>query len=190
MLSLALGLAELIPGALRLFSGARVAQNAEKVITAAKQLTGLDDAEAAAEAVRKNPELRIKLQQALAPVIIAELETEAKRLETINATMRAEYASRDKYVSRWRPTLGYTVSITWFLQMLALSIVIVLYPTEAPEIIGAMAGLSAMWGIALSILGISVSKRSQDKAVAAGMPPAPGVLSALANRIMGKTDDG
>ena len=74
MLSLALGLAELIPGALRLFSGAQVAQNAEKVITAAKQLTGLDDAEAAAEAVRTDPELRIKLQQALAPVIIAELE--------------------------------------------------------------------------------------------------------------------
>lgn len=188
MLSLALGLAELIPSAMRLFSGDRAADNAEKVIATAKELTGIEDANEAVDVIRNSPELQIKLQQAITPMIIAELEADTKRLETVNATMRAEYASQDKYVSRWRPTLGYVVSATWFLQMLALSIVIVIAPAEAPAIIGAMAGLSAMWGIALSILGISVSKRSQDKQIAAGQQPATGIMGALAKRIMSKVD--
>lgn len=188
MLSLALGLAELIPSAMRLFRSDRAADNAEKVIDAARQLTGIDDPAQAVDAIKNDPELQIRMQEAISPLLIAELEAETEQLKIINATMQAEYASNDKYVSHWRPTMGYVVTLTWFMQMTALSIVMVAYPKESPAIIGAMAGLSTMWGIALSILGISVSKRSQDKQVASGQTPMPGIMGAIATRIMSKVN--
>lgn len=189
LVDVALGIAEFVPSIARFLGGDKVADVAEKVVGVARQITGIEDPEQALEKIRADAQLQISLQQAMTPVIIAQYEAEARQLESINATMRAEAASNDKVVRRWRPFLGYVVAATWGIQMLALSILIVAHPKEAPAVIAAMASLSAMWGVALSILGISVSKRSQDKQVAAGQQPAAGVLSALANRFIGNKHD-
>lgn len=178
-------LSDFIPGLARLLGGERAGEVAEKVVETAKQITGQADPAAAAEAIRANGELQVKLQQALAPVLIAEYEAATRQLETVNETMRRELASEDKYVKRWRPTLGYAVTITWFLQMGALSIVIVTEPASASTIITAMGSLSVMWGIALSILGVSVAARSKDKQIASGQEPPVGIIGALAQRIAG-----
>lgn len=100
-----------------------------------------------------------------------EAERDTGILAEVNATMRAEAASDDRYVKRWRPTFGYVVAFTWGVQMTALSVAVVMYPAEAPALINAMVALQFMWGVALSVLGISVVKRSHDKQVAAGSPP-------------------
>lgn len=186
LLTTALAIAEFVPTITRWFGGDKEASIAESAISAVKKITGVDDERQAIDAIRQNPELQIKLQTEMNKVFVAELEADTKQLEAINETMRAEINSDDPYVRRWRPTMGYTVCATWFVQMAALSIVIVAKPTAAPAIISAMAGLSAMWGVALSILGISVVKRSQDKQVASGQQPIPGVFGAIASRIMGK----
>lgn len=178
-------LSEFIPGLARLLGGERVGDVAQKVVDVAQQITGQTDPTAAAEAVRANAELQTKLAQALAPVLIAEYEATTHQLETVNATMRAELASEDKYVKRWRPTLGYAVTVTWFLQMGALSVVIVLKPSMAAEIITAMGSLAVMWGFALSVLGVSVAARSKDKQIVAGQTPATGILGALTQRLAG-----
>ena len=50
------------------------------------------------------------------------------------------------------------------------------------EFLGA---LTVQWSVALAVLGVNVSKRSQDKATHAGQAPTPGILGAVVNRIAG-----
>lgn len=110
---------------------------------------------------------------------------ETEILAEINRTMRAEVQSEDAYVRRWRPTFGYAVAATWLLQMAGLTYAIVATPQHADEILAAVTSLSVVWSVALSVLGINVAKRSQDKALAAGRSPKPGLIERLAGRLAG-----
>lgn len=117
-------------------------------------------------------------------------ERETAILTQVNRTMRAEVRSEDAYVRRWRPTFGYAVALTWSVQMAGLTYAIVMTPEFAGEILAAMTNLSMIWGVALSILGINVAKRSRDKEVAAGKLPRSGLLQRLAGPLAGGSDAG
>ncbi len=84
-------------------------------------------------------------------------------LKEINETIRHEIASEDKYVRHMRPTFGYLMAITWAAQMLGLAYVIIFDPTRAGEVMTGMSHMTGIWGIGLSVLGIYVYKRSEDK---------------------------
>ncbi len=84
-------------------------------------------------------------------------------LSEINESLRAEIASQDKYVRRMRPTFGYLMAITWAAQMLGIAYIIIFDTGRAVSVVSAMASLSAIWGVGLSVLGIYVYKRSEDK---------------------------
>lgn len=142
---------------------------------------------AALERVRK---LEMENEQELTRM---HLEAETSRLTQVNKTMRAEAASNDGYVRRWRPTFGYAVALAWVVQAFGI-IGACLYaaiasPTEAGPIINAVgnmvSALGMQWAVALSVLGVNVAKRSQDKQVAAGQQPGGGLLGALAKRLGG-----
>lgn len=107
---------------------------------------------------------------------MAELDsTEAREaLAQVNQTMRTEVQSEDWYVRRWRPTFGYAVALTWTATMCAIAWSIIAEPTQAATIITALVNTSPIWGIALGVLGISVVKRSHDKALAGGEPSTTG----------------
>ena len=186
-ISIALGLAQFIPGLTRLLAGDKAGDVAKKVVDTATKITGAVTPEQALEQIKKNPELQLKFQQEANHIVMAELEAENKQLATINATIQAEYTSGDPFVRRWRPFFGYTVAVTWFIIMLALGIVMVAEPSQAAAVITAMTSLSTMWGIALAILGVSINKRSQDKQVAAGQTPPPGIIGSIAQKILSKT---
>jgi biotin transporter BioY len=62
-----------------------------------------------------------------------------------------------------RPTFGYLMAITWAAQMLGLAYVIVFETAQAGAVLNAMSALSAIWAVGLSVLGIYVYKRSEDK---------------------------
>jgi hypothetical protein len=47
--------------------------------------------------------------------------------------------------------------------MFGLSYVIIFQTEKAPYVLNAMASLGAIWGVGLSVLGIYVYKRSEDK---------------------------
>ncbi|MEW5728257.1 MAG: 3TM-type holin [Pseudomonadota bacterium] len=98
---------------------------------------------------------------------MAELDTAEAReaLAQVNESLRAEVASEDWYVRRWRPTFGYAIAVTWTATMAAVSWAIVAEPAQAPAIIAALVNTSPIWGIALGVVGVSVVKRSQDKAL-------------------------
>ena len=101
---------------------------------------------------------------------MAELELQQRQTEIgeVNESLRAEIASSDPYVRRMRPTFGYLMAITWAAQMLALAYVIVFETDKAGFVLQAMTNLSAIWGFGLSVLGIYVYKRSEEKKARAG----------------------
>ena len=98
--------------------------------------------------------------EAMATINLKEYETS---LEQINASIRAEVSSEDKYVRRMRPTFGYLMAITWALQMGGLSYVIVFHTEKAAQLMHGMASLSTIWAVGLSVLGVYIYKRSEDK---------------------------
>src|SRR3982751_2022943 len=84
-------------------------------------------------------------------------------LSEINQSLRAEISSADPYVRRMRPTFGYLMAFTWAAQMFALAFVIVFRTAQAPVVFSAMGSLSVIWTVGLSVLGVYVYKRSEDK---------------------------
>lgn len=74
----------------------------------------------------------------------------------------------DKYVRRMRPTFGYLLAFTWAAQMFAAAYVIVFDTENAPEVLRAMGELGTIWAVGLSVLGIYVFKRSEDKKISSG----------------------
>lgn len=128
--------------------------------------------DAIGKAIQSDPQALVKLKQLeeenkheLRKMVI---EAETARLAEINKTMRAEATAQDGFVRRWRPTFGYMVALTWFIQSVAIAWAIVAKPDNASDLINAITALTPMWGIALSILGINITSRSRDKRVQNG----------------------
>jgi biotin transporter BioY len=67
------------------------------------------------------------------------------------------------YVRRMRPTFGYLMAFTWAAQMLGLAYVLTFETEKAPAVLESMESLSTIWGVGLSVLGIYVYKRSDEK---------------------------
>lgn len=96
---------------------------------------------------------------------MARMQAEEHRnaVSQVNESLRAEIASEDKFVRRMRPTFGYLMAVTWAAQMLGIAYIIIFDTERAGEIMAAMGSLSAIWAVGLSVLGIYVYKRSEDK---------------------------
>ncbi len=189
IMAVAKGLAAFVPGLVRWVGGDKAGDVAEQAVKVAQNITGIQEPDAALEEIRKNPELQIRLQEAMTPILLAQIEAETRQMEQVNATMRAELASNSLFKSCWRPAFGWAVVITWMVQMGSVSYVMVTNVAESATLVTAMSSLSFMWGLALSVLGINIAKRSQDKQVSVGANPM-GMLGALAQRIAGGKRDG
>ncbi|MBI1301354.1 MAG: ribokinase [Alphaproteobacteria bacterium] len=92
-----------------------------------------------------------------------EIQNYQTTLSEINQSLRAEIASDDQYVRRMRPTFGYLMAGTWAAQMFGIAYVIIFETDKAGVVMAAMGNLSAIWAVGLSVLGIYVYKRSDDK---------------------------
>ncbi len=76
-----------------------------------------------------------------------ELMRDRETLKAINRTIRAEVASEDAFVRRWRPSFGYAVALTWIMTMGAIAAAIILTPLQAPAIIAALVNTSRSGGL-------------------------------------------
>ena len=127
------------------------------------------------------------------------LENEKLQTQETNKTARAEINSDDPYVRRWRPAFGYAVRTCFFIQVGGSSLIVLLAiiaeamnglkPGSTVLIIQAIASMIGatvvIWGFALSILGINIHSRSQDKAIQAGHPPSEsGMLGTLIKKFI------
>lgn len=186
LITAGLALAKLVPGLIGLFKGgADDAGIAEKVIDVAKTITGLDKPEDMLAAIEKDPALLVQFQAQAAQLAIEELRAETEQLKTINETMRAEYANGNLFKSGWRPYIGWIFGTAFGFQMFAASAVIFFKPEQAAGVLNGLAGLGVLWGVALTVLGVNINKRSQDKQAAAGIAPPMGILGALTQRLAG-----
>lgn len=131
-----------------------MAQNAAKVLAETQKALsqGLISPEAQAEANR-HLETMTQLAQ----------KERSDAIAQVNESLRTEVASEDAYVRRMRPTFGYLMAVTWTAQMLALAYIIVFDTARAALVLNAVESLSTVWGIALSVLGIYVYRRSGEK---------------------------
>jgi hypothetical protein len=100
--------------------------------------------------------------EAMAEINIRQYETS---LSEINQSLRAEIGSNDAYVRRMRPTFGYLMALTWAAQMFAIAYVVIFETQSAAIVLQGMASLSTIWAVGLSVLGIYVYKRSEDKKI-------------------------
>ena len=84
-------------------------------------------------------------------------------IRQVNETYRAEIASHDIYIRRMRPTFGYIMAVSWGAQMLAVAYIMVFYPHLSGTVMNALSSISGIWAVGLSVLGIYVYKRSEEK---------------------------
>ena len=106
-----------------------------------------------------------------AKLLLAEIDkdVELRRFDSddlreVNRTYRAELATRDPYVRRWRPTFGYLLSVAFLAQVFGgIGVAVFLPPDRLPPYIEFVKSTTPMWTPALAVLGISVWRRSDDK---------------------------
>lgn len=149
-----------IPVLLRTVTGALETLDNPAAKAASKTLKQVDQA---IQAGRISPEEVREANRHLEAMATLESEESREAIRQINESLRAEIASQDPYVRRMRPTFGYIIAATWAAQMLAIAFVIIAEPEKAGAVMRAMADLDTIWTVGLSVLGIYVYKRSQDK---------------------------
>lgn len=155
----------------------------------AKKLGVSSDDEPALIAAASAPGAKEKLLE-IEPEIV-ELEVQFnKGRQKIALT---ELKSEDKYVRRSRPSFLYGMTVVWIYQGIGLTtaMLIVALKGDVSVIKATTEGIAAMvtafmpiWGIALTVSGVAIAKRSGDKAVAAGHPPG-GVISGIMKKLSG-----
>jgi hypothetical protein len=152
------------------------------------QVLGADNEspDAIANALNTNPHapsLLLELQERnRATYEQAALAADLEEFKQLHQTIRAELATDDRFKSYWRPAFGYAMVLTWCLTWVALCYVIIFETDKAQLVVNALANTTALWGIALAVLGVQITKRTQDKQVSAGKDP-KGIIEGLATLI-------
>ncbi len=144
--------------------------------------------DAVAAAIKADPAAAAKLidlqQTHERELLRLHLEAETKALAEVNATIRAEVASEDRFVRRMRPSFGY--SVMWQCNALVLGLMAAAF--VKPDALGLLGtiipSITSVLMIEVGVLGLYVVKRSDvDKRLAAGVPPAPPLLDLLKARV-------
>ncbi|PLX97307.1 MAG: hypothetical protein C0621_00145 [Desulfuromonas sp.] len=130
--------------------------------------------EQVAARISADPALYIELQRVALEREVSLAEIEARKLETVNQTMREEGKSEHFMQWAWRPFNG-------FLYPLAIIFVYFFLPLAGKPVPAVPEWIWMGWG---AILGVTTWGRNQLKQSKTGQPP-PGVLGAVADRIRG-----
>lgn len=142
-----------------------------------------NDPEKIKKAVENDPEAAVKLRQLeqehQRELRSMTLEAETTRLAEVNKTYRTELASKDGYTRRMRPTFGYIVAASILAEAAALVWAIVADPAKMEMAIQFVRAMSIPQSIALTVLGVYVKKRSDEKEVDRTGLPKQGLLSKI-----------
>lgn len=149
-----------LPALIRLVSESLGVSTSE----AAKKASGaLNDVLDALNTKTISPNQQLEINRHTERLVELLIQEKGSTLSEINKSLRKEVASKDAYVRRMRPTFGYLVAISWTAQMFSLSYILIYETEKAHLIISAMESLGTIWAVALSVLGVYVYKRSEDK---------------------------
>jgi hypothetical protein len=149
-------------------------KTAKKVTDVAQIVTGAVTPQEAQAVIEQDPEVAAKFQERMKELELEFYREDTARFKEIHETIRTELSSKDTFARRWRPFYGYCVAGSWILMFVTLFAGFIYGMTQdkLDTIISAYSELAAavvpLWGIALTVLGYNIRKRSQDKEVAAG----------------------
>lgn len=159
-----------------------------------------DDPTEIAQAIERDPQAAVKLQQIqsdervrlreiASKQAIAQIDAETEQHRTVNETMRAELQAGSGYRAGWRPMFGYIMAFNMAVISLAFAAAIgaIIYePTNGKNISDGFAAMLGsfvtIFSIGLGVLGVQVHKRSKDKELAAGVSK-PGVLQRIGSAL-------
>lgn len=174
------GAAPLLGGAL----GGPAGAAAGKIVASA---LGTSEDPEAIQAALQDPEAAAKLraaeqehQRELRRMV---LEAETNRLSQVNETYRKEIGSEDAFVRRARPMFLYVVAFSIAVEVL-IAVYVIAVGASLADLATLYQALSIPQGIAATMCGVYLKKRSDDKAIAAGQQP-QGLLSGLVKRMAG-----
>ena len=185
-ITIALGLAKLVPWIAGQLAGEKAQETAETVVRVAQAVTGIEDPEEAARKVAGDRGELLKFETALNEWRLQMAREDTARLIEINRTMQAEGQADDPWRRRWRPYWGFVSGTAFGIQIFGLMFImgwaVIAEPAESAVIIERLAGLASSlmttWALALAVLGVAVWKRSEDKQTQAGLNP-KGILDSL-----------
>lgn len=162
---------------------------AGKLAASALGLTA-DDPAAVLEAVTGDPAAIAKLRELEArhrhELESLSLQAEIRSIAEANATMREEIRSEDPFVRRARPAFLWVIAFSILVEVLIALIAVLMVPEALGSLAELYSALSIPQGVAAAMCGVYLKKRSDDKAVSAGVPPGPGLIGALAARLGGQ----
>lgn len=171
-ITIAMGLATLVPDVLKWLGHDNAAKSAEKIVSIAEKVTGTTSGEDALEAVKANPTLALQLQQeinrnreALAQisqaVTLAEINADSTNTANINKTMQTEATAEHWQTYSWRPFIGFCFGAALLLCVLVVSVSYICVMTniatpdllkELPEFLTSM---SVLLAVPMPVLGIA-----------------------------------
>lgn len=119
-----------------------------------------------AEQVQNNPELYIKFQQLVMDQEIKLADIKAKRIESVNKTMRSESKSEHWPQWLWRPFNGFLFGTTIFCVYFVIPIANVMFdPEPSIPIPSIPEWIWIGWG---AVLGVTTWDRGKEKRIKAG----------------------
>ena len=131
-----------------------------------------------AERIMGSPELTLEMERLAIEREKMHFDLEASRLaadtaklEIVNATMRAEAGSDDKWQKRWRPYWGFVSGTAWGIIALSMAVLIgcIAFSVKGVDVgtivqVGKAVGeMDMFWLIALTVLGVTTWTRGQEK---------------------------
>lgn len=183
-ITIAMGLATLVPDVLKWLGHDNAAESAKKIVGIAERVTGAKSGEDALDAVRANPSLALQLQQELnrskealaqlgQAVTLAEIQADNANTAAVNETMRAEAASEHWQTYTWRPFIGFCFGAALLLCVLvvAVSYICVMTRLASPELLkelpGFLTAMSVLLAVPMPVLGIASYFRGKMQTVQA-----------------------
>jgi hypothetical protein len=185
-ITIAMGLAELVPNIMKWFGGGDSAvATAQKVVDIAQKVTGTASGEDALAAVKENPTLALQLQteidrnkEALAQisqaVTLAEIAADQANTAAVNNTMQSEAKSDHWPTYSWRPFIGFCFGLMGLVSGITVAacyLGVMFFGENAavlaqlPGMIGAEAGVMATMAPVLGIASYFRGKMQADPRV-------------------------
>ncbi|HEX5125798.1 MAG TPA: 3TM-type holin [Rhodocyclaceae bacterium] len=180
-ITIAMGLATLVPDVLKWLGHDNAAQSAQKIVSIAQQVTGTSSGEEALAAVRNNPTLALQLQQELdrnkeelakigQATELAEIQADSTNIVAVNTTMRSEDGSEHWPTYSWRPFIGFCFGFALLICVLVVAIAyisVMLDPTKAAlldKLPAFLTSMSVLLAIPMPVLGIASYFRGKMQA--------------------------
>ena len=167
ILATALSLASFAPDIIGLFTKDKgKSELVERVVNAAKNITGTEDEKQALEKISNDPKLALEFQKAVMEDSHVETRLENEHLKVINKTLQAESKSEKWWVSGWRPFIGFIVGISFIVCIGYIGYLIhAAIDSGDNELLSIMPSivfnLATLFGIPGSILGIASHHRGR-----------------------------